>query len=279
MSGGSSHSSIGTASNGGLRFHFINLAIVALLLLLFGSVSPSSTDEGAPTTGHYGPHFPLWCIYFGQLGLLYDNLVNAMGPYLGKGMTLRRLSKYKFVWHVTAMPLFAIPVTTIGYRGGGQDSIMDESTYLWTIRFLVAVSLLDGLSWIVHCRPQDLRLVDNRQSNHSKGMHLAGTLTYTANAFWQVILPPVLLVLYEIVVAIRVLTVTSVGSASAYSTMTIDQPSTNDDTVKAAKLLLVCGVVTLLSSGMGSTYPHFQLLGESLHSLLLWAAYCTSIGR
>jgi hypothetical protein len=194
------------------------------------------------------------------------------------------------------MPLFAIPVTAIAYQGGGRNSLMDQSTYNWTIRFLMAVSILDGTSWILYCRPQDLRLVDNRNSNHSNGMHLAGTLSYTANAFWQVVLPPLLLVLYEIVVAIQLLATVGrqtqdegemASFASAGLTMPViptmrelsSSDGTNDVTSNTAKILLVCGVLTLISSGMGPTHPQLQLLGESLHSLLLWSAYYVSINQ
>ena len=41
----------------------------------------------------------------------------------------------------------------------------------------------------------------------------------------------------------------------------------------SAIYLILSGVLTLSTSGMARDFPEIQMLGENLHSVLLWAAY------
>lgn len=231
----------------GIFYHFMNLVIgviILLVILIF--------------TGPVDDWLSISFLIFGHFGLLYDNGLNVLGRYVGPSDNLRRLNKYKFVWHVVAMPLFAIPVTKLATMG-----LMIGANQVWVVRSLTTIAVLDGAHWVYHCQPKDLRMVDNRESETPTGMHLSGTLSYTADVFWQVVLPPVLLVLYEIVVGVQLL----------FRDPTGGEESTIKSIRIAGQLLLSCGVLTLVSSGMAKRYPELQLLGENLHSLLLWAAW------
>lgn len=292
----------------GTMAHLVNVMIAILVLVWFISYEYFEwryTKKDPVQSSSFGSTFSVTsmrCIYLSQLGLIYDNGVNAFGRYVGEGRFLRILNKYRFVWHVTAMPLLAIPVTEIATR----QSVYEDITQQWIVTLLIAWSLIDFAKWNMCQDPKKLRLVDVRSSQAHQGSYLSGTLAYTSEAFWELVLPPVILVLYELLIGTTILwsfscmeqqdhddhttstTTTTLDSAfdasvvlasssSLSSLVALDHTDalipTSCVPPTSAICLVLSGILTLLTSGTAKRYPELQLLGENLHGMLLWAAY------
>ncbi len=256
--------------------HGCNLFLATLIFVWFLSCHQTSSSI-SHLASLSSRSWSIWCIYLSQLCLIYENGVTAMGRYIGEGKLLRVLNKNRFVLHAMAMPLLAIPVTEIAMR----QSIYDVNTQTRICVFLSGWSVIDLTKWNAFHHSHDFRLVDNRESKVNKGPYLPGTLAYTSDAFWEIVLPPVLLVLYEFLVGSAIL------AKPAFSfeicDTTLDQsldlapsPSARISTSwppMSAVYLILSAVLTLCTSGMAYGLPEIQLLGENLHGILLWAAF------
>ena len=299
----------GTSLPKGTRVYIANLLLAAFILICWilqtglqvGKLDAEPQDSAfppAPST------LGLGCIYLSQLGLIYDNGVNALGRYIGEGPLLQVLSKGRFVWHVTSMPLLGIPVTELAARYGLFSKSMQE----WIILLLCVWSLWEFGKWNVCCDANQLILVDVRTSPTNKGLRLSGTLGYTSVALWDMVLPPILLVCYEMFVGITLLarmqcptdeygmvmmtmmpdydgteklpSLTIVLAASSPMENVMAERSMGEfhicNPLGSATLLSLCGTLTFVSSGMAFRRPELQLLGELLHGVLLWSAYVST---
>jgi hypothetical protein len=80
------------------RYCLISLTIM-ILFTFYGRSNNSYSNMSA------------FCMHFSQLGLMFNNSINAIGKYIGEGSSLRILSKGRFLFHVVGILLLGIPVT------------------------------------------------------------------------------------------------------------------------------------------------------------------------
>lgn len=274
--------------------HSLNAILATFILMWFLRHTETSTTQGSEASIGLS-NISLYCLYFSQLGLIYDNMVNAVGQYVGEGSLLRTLNQGRFVWHITSMPLLGIPLSEWSSRQG----LWTESTASTIASTLLLVSAMEFIKWTFYFHPErDLKVVDLRHiTSPSRGPYLPGTLAYTSGKIWEMVVPPVLLVCCEIILSIMVLMrsmrhescASSDSSAGQdYSISNFDTTSGNMDWIMLlwtfcrpahsdALLLSLCGLVTLLSSAMAFRRLEIQPSGELLHGVLLWSA-CTATG-
>ena len=222
----------------GVHTHMLNallsLTLIVIILVFFGSHSLSS-------------FWSAFCIMFSQLGLIYDNLVNALGKYIGEGQNLCLLSKVQFLFHAVGIPLLAIPVTEVGVSQGvvlGADTqfIMTSVALFWA-----AFELFRWLSY----DKKDLKLVDLRCCKGHKAPYLAGTLAYTSGKFLELVLPCILLIFYELTVGCCILW--------------------NDLKPSLIGLFLTTSALTTLLFSTIPGGPDIQLYGENFHGCMIAA--------
>ena len=272
----------------GTLFHVGNSILATLLIVWFlwnhhVLTATSLNSSSSKALSSSSRQWSVWYIYLSQFGLVYDNGVNAIGRYLGEGQLLRILNKNRFTLHVTVIPLLGIAVTEIA----GRYSLFGGSMHGWICSVLSGWSFLDLTKWQFFRHSQHLQLVDNRANTANQGPHLSGTLSYTSGAFWEMCLPPVLLVLYELMVGFVILIK---SEFPVQHCMTLDRPFDSFmllDKVSpphemascsppwSAIYLILSGLLTLTISSKSLRYPELQLVGENLHGILLWAAYTT----
>lgn len=263
----------------GIVTHACNVLLATLLLVwFFRSHETVGLQLVLPVS--FVSRCSIWCIYLSQLGVIYDNGVNAVGRYVGEGRLLRVLNKNRFVFHSVSMPLLAIPVTEIATR----QSVCGIATQKWISTLLTMWSVTHLIKWNCFHHSNHLRLVDNRESKVSNGPYLPGTLAYTSGAFWDLVLPPLILVLYEVLVGSAILTKSTHSfdprdsfwskSSAFLASLPDDAPSSSPTAPPMSAIyLILSGVLTIFTSGMARDFPEIQMLGENLHSVLLWAAY------
>lgn len=269
----------------GPRTHAHNVAIGSVLLVAFAiyamvfrrnpahhratlsavSALPGAVLESgsrASSTAHHPLRFTLLSavsILSAQVGLIFDNGVNGLGTYIGKGPLLRVLAKLRFAVHASVMPLLLLPVTEIAAVCLPR-SWFASGLATWLSRLALGWSVLELLYWLGFCDSRtDLRLVDMRHKSQHRGLHLPGTLKYTSDRVLELVLPAILVVLYELAVGISIIVYSSFfqpGHVLPWSGI----------------FLCGSGALTLLSSAIGPKRPNIQLYGENLHNSLLWAA-------
>lgn len=270
--------------HGGTLIHLCNSLLATLLIVWFlwnhVTMASNTASSSSSASLSYYQGWSMWYIYLSQFGLVYDNGVNAIGRYLGEGQLLRILNKNRFTLHVTVIPLLGITVTEIA----GRYSLFDGTMHYWICSILSGWSLFDLTKWHFFCHSQHLHLIDNRAGHANKGLCLSGTLSYTSGAFWEMCIPPVLLVLYELMVGFVILMKTEslfqcmTVNMTLDSLLLLDKASPGHDFACdalpwSAIYLIMSGLLTLSTSVKSLHYPELQLFGENLHGILLWAAY------
>lgn len=229
--------------------HFLNVAIGGVLLGLLVAF-PGQKHEVAALS--------VLAIYAGQFGIMYDNMINGLGKYIGEGKLLRVLSKYKFLMHDAVTPMLAYPVTEIAARHG----IINHSTESLIQFFLIVSSTIAAFYW--HERDSsNLPVLDLRESKDNDSGYLAGTLLYRSGYLWKMLYKSILLVLYEIIVGFVIL----LQEANFDSTAALTSSLPMDGFFLAA-----CGVLTLYGSSKRNEDPALQLYGEHQHNFLIWLA-------
>ena len=251
----------------GIRVHMLNTGIGLTQLQGFANDMQSSIVD---SSSHPQIHeFTLLCMAFSLTGTIYDNVINAVTRYIirptdtdnSSNDVLLQLHKLRFVWHAISMPLLAIPVTEIASR----TSLIDESTCLAVSAFSATMSLFEGYKTFMHMDvATDLKLVDNRNSKSDRSMSLLGVMSYTTTRPMEVVIPAVLLVLYETLLGGDLVLQSATSASSLVDFVT---------TASSPLLLFACGVSTLGASGMAREKPEIQLLSEHSHMALLWSAY------
>lgn len=248
----------------GISMHVFNSIVGVARLESFASDIQSSIMDAASYPDIH--EATLLLMAFGTMGSIYDNSLNAVTRYVNQPSTnnndfLLQLHKLRFVWHVVSMPLLAIPVTELAARA----SLIDESTSLAVSGILGALALLEGHKMITKFDVDtDLKLVDNRENSESNQSttYLPGVMSYTTTRPMELVLPAILLVLYETIMGGAMVMQSGASSLSSWDFLTTSAP-----------LLLACGTSTLGASAMVRTKPAIQLLSEHTHMSLLWAAY------
>jgi hypothetical protein len=251
----------------GIRVHMLNTGIGLTQLQGFANDMQSSIID---SSSHPQIHeFTLLCMAFSLTGTIYDNVINAVTRYIihpadtdnSDNDFLLQLHKLRFVWHAISMPLLAIPVTEMAAR----TSLFDESTCFAASALFAVMSLFEGYKTFTHMDvATDLKLVDNRTSKSDRSMSLLGVMSYTTTRPMEVVIPAVLLVLYETLLGADLVLQSATSASSLLDFAT---------TAGSPLLLLACGVSTLGASGMARAKPEIQLLSEHSHMALLWSAY------
>jgi hypothetical protein len=221
----------------GTYSHVINIVMSLALITVFQGYSGSSLST-----------FSAFCTYFSQVGLIYDNIINAIGKFVGEGPTLRLLSKVRVLFHVVGIPLLAIPITEVAIA----CNVLSAGTHHIVSTLAMLLASFEFLKWSAY-DVRHLKLVDLRSSKDHKGAYLAGTLAYTTGKVFELVLPAVLLVLYEMVIGCSIV---HCGDPSMFRT---------------GLLLIVSGVATLLSCAIPGR-PDIQLYGENLHGGMIFSA-------
>jgi hypothetical protein len=223
------------------QVHLLNVLISLLLMVVFAVMSAESSHSLVSS----------FCMYFGQFGLIYDNGINALGKYIAQGDTLRKFSKPRFWLHAVGIPLLGIPITEIATVHGIYDPSSTTGPAIQTI--LLVYAFYEILHWSRY-DINDLQLVDLRASTRHQGSYMSGTLAYTTsgNKKLELVLPVVLLVLYELVIGLLLLLLW------------------NDSTCISGIGLVLSSTITLMTSSIRSR-PDIQLFGENFHNSMIWA--------
>jgi hypothetical protein len=226
----------------GTSTHIINVLISVTLLLIF--LFYQSEESCFCST------LSSFCTQLIQLGLIYDNTINAMGKYIGEGPTLQLLSKGRVMIHVVALPLLAIPITEVATA----HDIFSELTLSTVTKLVMLWASLEFLHWFNY-DIKNLHLVDLRGSKDHKGAYLAGTLAYTSGKFFELVLPAILLVVYEMCIGCLILYNSSPEQAWS----------------QAGIFLTISGAFTLAASAIPGR-PDIQLYSENFHGGMIWVA-------
>ena len=178
-----------------------------------------------------------------SFAMIYDNLVMAMGKYIGKGTALKRLSKLRIILHGVCVPLLILPVVEITPKHGLASASLAKTIGC----FVVGFALHEVLDW-VRVDHTELILVDNQHSASSTTRTLSGTMHYTSGKMVKMLLP----------VAILHVLILGVGSFLWRRGAT------------AGPWIVVTGIVSTFLNSLRR--PGLQALGESIFLSLLWFA-------
>jgi hypothetical protein len=220
----------------GTYAHVFNIMMSLALITVFKVYGGSSLST-----------LSAFCTYFSQVGLIFDNIINAIGKFVGEGSTLRLLSKVRVLFHVVGIPLLAIPVTEVAVA----SNVLSAGTQHVISTLAMLLASVEFLKWSAY-DIRKLKLVDLRSSKDHEGAYLAGTLAYTSGKFLELVLPAVFLVLYEMIIGCSIV---HGGDQSMFRT---------------GLLLIVSAVATLLSCAIPGR-PDIQLYGENLHGGMLFS--------
>lgn len=178
-----------------------------------------------------------------SLSLMYDNLIMAMGKYIGEGAALRKLSKLRSVAHSLCIPLTFLPILEIIPKHGlASASVVRSIGYL-----VVGITVHEVFHWMCFDH-EKLILVDNRHSAESTARTMPGMLYYTSGKILKMLLP----------VAILEVLILGVGSMLWRRG------------AAAGLWMVVAGLVSLITCSLQR--PGVQALGETMMISLLWYA-------
>jgi len=210
-----------------------------------------------------------------EIGVVYDNLINGIGYRIfGEGKRLRFLSKIRYIMHAVGLPLLFIPITDLLLLSTLENDDKKDDHYHLTyiakkiFSTMVYLFVTYEFLWWINYDKNKLLLVDLRQSPNHRGNHLSGTLTYKSpDKFLELVLPAILLVLYEIFTGCYLIYISSNNIDPE------NQNTITGNTRIAGYMLLLSGIVTLLTSSIRGR-PDIQLYGENFLVGLSWWA-CT----
>jgi hypothetical protein len=182
---------------------------------------------------------------------------------MGQGDTLRKFSKPRFWLHAVGIPLLGYSITEIATVHGIYDPSSCTTTSASVSsgsaiqNMLLAYAFYESLNWSRY-DINDLQLVDLRASTQHQGNYMSGTLAYTVTSGkkkLELVIPVVLLVLYELVIGI----------------LLIWQDSSNGSMIYISGVGLVSSsTITLLTASIRSR-PDIQLFGENFHNSMICA--------
>jgi hypothetical protein len=180
---------------------------------------------------------------------------------MGQGDTLRKFSKPRFWLHAVGIPLLGYSITEIATVHGiyNPSSCTTSSTNTGSAiqNMLLAYAFYESLNWSRY-DVNDMQLVDLRASTQHQGNYMSGTLAYTVTSGkkkLELVLPVVLLVLYELVIGILLIWQdSSTGSIICISGVGLVSSST----------------ITLMTASLQSR-PDIQLFGENFHNSMICA--------
>jgi hypothetical protein len=226
-------------SSRGTRIHLIYAVVMIIIPVFFWN------HKG--TCSALSRHAMTFCFF----GMAYDNIINALGKFIGPNQALRRLTKGRYLFHSAVMPLIFIPILECcalsGMRLGGNAII--------TTCFLAAatIAILESIDWIKYDSKQFL-LVDQRNNAHHITHHVAGTLKYTCPNIIKCVAPAIVTTVLQIILG-AALTIRN----HAYASL-------------SGNLVLFAGLTALFSATSCTRHPHIQLLLEPASLVMVWAA-------
>jgi hypothetical protein len=132
-----------------------------------------------------------FCMQVTFCGLIYDNMLSALGVYAGEGKLLQRLCKGRYLSHAVSMPFLSIVITEIGVFHG----LFCKSLARVLIPALGVLTVYELLDWLSHDTSK-WALYDSRGLMEHPPQMLAGTMKYTSANVLKCVLPAVLMSLY-----------------------------------------------------------------------------------
>ena len=177
-----------------------------------------------------------------SFALISDNLIMAMGKYIGEGLALRKLAKLRIYGHCL-LNLTLLPVAEIVHKHGLISASLAKSIGC----LVVGIALHEIFDWMSFDHSK-LILLDNRRSSSSTTRTMSGTMHYTSGKALKMLLP----------VAILHLVMLAVGSILW------------SRGAAAGLWMIVAGVMSLFLHSLRK--PEIQVLGESIFMSTLWFA-------
>ena len=177
-----------------------------------------------------------------SFALMSDNLISAMGKYIGEGTALRKLAKIRIIAHCLSN-LTLLPIAEIVHKHGLISASLAKSIGC----VVVGVVLLEIFDWMRFDQSK-LILLDNRRSASSTTRNMPGTMHYTSGKVLKMLLP----------VAILHLVMLAVGSILW------------SRGASAGLWMVVAVAVSAFSCSLRK--PEMELLGESIFMSTLWFA-------
>ena len=177
-----------------------------------------------------------------SFALISDNLIMAMGKYIGEGTALRKLTKLRIIGHCLCNLSF-LPIAEIVHKHGLASASLTKSIGC----LVVGIALHEIFDWMRFDHSK-LILLDNRRSASSTTRTMSGTMHYTSGKMVKMLLP----------VAILHLVMLAVGSILW------------SRGASAGLWMVVAGVVSLFLHSIRK--PEIQVLGESIFMSTLWFA-------
>ena len=174
--------------------------------------------------------------------LISDNLISAMGKYIGEGTALRKLAKIRIIAHCL-LNLTLLPIAEVVHKHGLISASLAKSIGC----LVVGVVLHEIFDWLSFDQSK-LILLDNRRSASSTSRNMPGTMHYTSGKVLKMLLP----------VAILHLVMLAVGSI-LWSR-------------GAATGLWMVVAVAVSAFSCSLRKPEIELLGESIFISTLWFA-------
>jgi hypothetical protein len=223
---------LGSASIG-TKLHLANaalIAVVAITCIQLGTRSDACSVQSS------------LCMIITFCGLIYDNLLSALGVYAGEGKLLKRLCKGSSLSHAVSMPFLAMAITEVGVFHGLLSTSLARVVL---IPALGALAVHEFLYWFSH-DTSEWALHDCRgQTKHTPQL-LAGTMRYTSGKVLKCVLPAVLMSLYALVTGLTLF-----------------------DSI-SGKMLFSSGLVSFV--GCSLRKPDVQMVAETACIGLIWAA-------
>ena len=177
-----------------------------------------------------------------SFALISDNLVMAMGKYIGEGTALRKLTKLRIIAHCLCNLSF-LPIAELVHKHGLASASLTKSIGC----LVVGIALHEIFDWMRFDQSK-LILLDNRRSASSTSRNMPGTMHYTSGKVLKMLLP----------VAILHLVMLAVGSI-LWSR-------------GAATGLWMVVAVAVSAFSCSFRRPEIEVFGESIFMSTLWFA-------
>lgn len=165
----------------GTGTHLINAILSAVIPIFFRSSAGSMLSKVVMNVGF--------------AGLVFDNLVNASGKYIGEGNALRQLCKMRTIMHSLTIPLLFLPVIEAAMKSGLFPAWASNVAMAAVTGF----ALHEVIDWILF-DINDMVLVDNRDEKKHSPRALAGTLWYSSGKVLKNVLPAAVLQLFTLMI-------------------------------------------------------------------------------
>ena len=120
------------------------------------------------------------------LALIYDNMVMALGKYIGEGKILKKLSKARSVLHGLTIPMLFLPLV----QSTSSVGLLTVNTTRILYSLIGIFATHEFIDWL-RFDSEKMILVDNRDSVSSSVRQMAGTLMYSSGKVLKSVLPVV----------------------------------------------------------------------------------------